>query len=200
MGVQRKETLHVIKEILKHGTPKWYSHPEDYRQQINEWHKEAHENLLAECRAYRVDNQESLSNPAGRRVNMMAAAVFMRKLRNEGGLTCFSHDSTLQDGSASLFVLMPTKNGGEFIPVCSIQVPLMWEWPLLRIDLRTNLPTGFRDIGWRCAVRCLITMGALSEERAHKIFGKPRVFAGSRIYRQMLWEYRNERSKQKNAA
>ena len=199
MPVERKQTMHVIKEILKHGTPNWYRHPEDYRGLVQEWHKEAHENLLAECYRYRVDNQDSLSNPAGRRVNLMAAAEFMRKLRR-AGLTCFSHDSTLQDGSASLFVLMPTKKGGEFQPMCSIQVPFMWEWSLLRIDPRTNLPSGFRDIGWRSAVRCLITFGALSEERAHEIFGKPRVFHGSRIYRQMLWEHKNQRSKQQNAA
>ena len=200
MPVERAKTMQVIKQILKGGTPKWYSHPEDYRNLVAEWHKEAHENLLAECRYYKCDNQESLSNPAGRRVNLMAAAVFMRKLRTEGGLTCFSHDSTLQDGSASLFVLMPTAAGGAWTPMCSIQVPLMWEWPLIRVDPRTNLPSGFRDIGWRCAVRCLITSGALTEARAHEIFGKPRVFAGSRIYRQMLWEYKNQRSKQKNAA
>lgn len=199
MGVDRKETLGIIKQLLKGGTPDWYRFPGDYKAMVDEWHKEAHENLLAECRYYQVDDQETLSDPAGRRVNIMPAAVFMRKLRNEGKLTCFSHDSQLQDGSASLFVLMPTKNGGEFQPMCSIQVPLMWEWSLLRIDPKTNLPTGFRDIGWRSAVRCLIMNGALTEQRAHEIFGKPRICRVSRSYRRMLFDYHNNMRRQ-NAA
>jgi hypothetical protein len=199
MGVDKRETLHLIKDLLKGGTPKWYAHPEDYKAMVDEWHKEAHQNLMAECRDYKVDDQDSLANPAGRRVNIMPAAVFMRKLRTEGGLTCFSHDSTLKDGSASLFVLMPTKNGGEFKPMCSIQVPLMWEWSLLRLDPRTGLPSGFRDIGWRSAVRCLIFNGALTEKRAHEIFGKPRICAVSRRYRRMLFDFNNNMRRQ-NAA
>jgi hypothetical protein len=200
MSVDRRHTLHLIKELLKGGTPKWYSHPEDYKRLVQEWHKEAQENLLAECRDYKVDDQDSLADPAGRRVNIMPAAVFMRKLRNEGGLTCFSHDSTLKDGTASLFVLMPSARGGEWEPMCSIQVPLMWEWSLLRLDPATQLPTGFRDVGWRSAVRCLIFKGALSEEQAHEIFGKPRISTVSKRYRRMLWEHHNQRSRIKNAA
>jgi len=199
MSVDRKHTLHLIKSLLKGGTPDWYSRPQDYRAMVQEWHAEAQENLLAECREYKVEDQDSLADPAGRRVNIMPAAVLMRKLR-DAGLTCFSHDSPLQDGSASLFVLMATPKGGEWEPMCSIQVPLMWEWSLLRIDPSTNLPTGFRDIGWRSAVRCLITKGVLTEERAHEIFGKPRISAVSRRYRRMLWEHHNQRSKQRNAA
>jgi hypothetical protein len=200
MAVNRAETMAIIKELLKHGTPDWYRFPQHYKAMVDEWHKEAQENLWAECRAYKTDEQDLMVDPRGRRVNLMPAALFMSKLRKEGGLTCFSHDSPLADNSASLFVLMPTAKGGEFQPMCSIQVPLMWEWSLLRIDPATNLPTGFRDIGWRSAVRCLIVNGALTEERAHQIFGKPRESIVSRRYRRMLFEYRNQRSKQKNAA
>lgn len=199
MAVDTRETLKVIHELLKGGTPDWYRFPKDYRAMADEWHKEVQENLLAECRAYRVDDQDILSDSTDRRVQPMPAGVFMRKLRN-AGLTCFSHDSPLQDHSASLFVLTPTREGGVFRAICSIQVPIMWEWSLLRIDENTGLPTGFRDIGWRSAVKCLVTHGVLSEERAHEIFGKPRVSRVSRIYRRQLWEYHNQRSKQKNAA
>ena len=90
-----------------------------------------------------------------------------------------------------MFVLMPTANGGEFRPISSIQVPLMWEWSLIRLDPKTQLPSGFRDIGWRSALRCLITKGALTEEQAHAVFGAPGEGAASRIYRKMLGEHRN---------
>jgi hypothetical protein len=199
MSVDKRQALHVIKEMLKSGTPDWLRFPQHYKSMVDEWTRQAHENLMDECYAYKVDDQDEMANPAGRRVNIMSAAVFMRKLRS-AGLTCFSHDSQLNDHTASLFVLLPTVNGGEFEPMCSIQTPLMYEWSLLRIDPRTNLPTGFRDVGWRSAVRCLIVKGALTEERAHHIFGEPRMTTVSKRYRRMLWEARNQRSKTKNAA
>jgi hypothetical protein len=155
---------------------------------VQEWHAQARENLMLECRPYKCQDQEFLSAP--RRDNPLPAAVFMRKLR-QNGLNCFSHDSQLGDGSASLFVLVPTKNGGEFRPMCSIQVPLMWEWSTIRLDPITQLPAGFRDIGWRSAVRCLIMNDVLTEDQAHVIFGKPREAQVSRIYRRILCEHRN---------
>lgn len=197
MAVDRRSAMHFIKNVLKSGTPDWVRFPHHYKALVDEWHREAHENLMAECRDYKVDDQDSLADPAGRRVNIMPAAAFMRKLR-WAGLTCFSHDSQLGDHSASLFVLLPTWSGGEFEPICSIQVPLMFEWSVLRIDPRTNLATGFSDIGWRSAVLCLIRKGALSELHAHTIFGEPRISSVSRRYRRTLWEHKNSRSK--NAA
>ena len=188
--IDRRQVEHFVKEQLKGGTPKWYSNPEDYKAMVDEWHREAKENLLAECRAYKFQDQDLLSNPAGRRVNPMSAAEFMRKLRTNG-LTCFSHDSPLKDGSASLFVLVPSKDGGFFQPQCSIQVPLMWEWSTIRLDPKMQLPSGFRDIGWRSAVRCLIENGVWTEEKAHQVFGAPREASVSRIYRRMLCEHRN---------
>lgn len=190
MAVDIGQVRQFVKEQLKGGTPKWIAHPEDYRQMVAEFHAKAQEALLDECYAYKCQDQDLLADPS-RRMNLMPAAVFMRKLRNEGKLTCFSHDSPDRDGSASLFVLIPTAKGGEFAPICPIQVPLMWEWSLVRLDPRTQLPSGFRDIGWRSAVRCLVMRGILTEQKAHQIFGAPREVPASRIYRRMLCEYRN---------
>ncbi len=191
MGVNRKQTLEVIQQLLKGGTPKWYSHPEDYKAMVDEWHKAAHENLIADAYAYRNSHQEILTNPAGRRVNMMPAAVFMRKLRVEGKLTCFSADSQLKNGTASLVVFLPDFQGGHWEPICSIQVPLMWEWTTLRVDPKTGIADTVRDVGWRSSVEWLIRKGALTEERAHEIFGAPRMWRGSTIYREKLHLHRN---------
>lgn len=199
MAVDRRQIAQFVKGVLKHGTPDWIRFPKDYRAMVDEWRKECRENLLAECRAYRDGDQLLLTDPAGRRVNIMPAAEFMKRLRT-AGLTCFSHDSQLEDGSASLFVLTSTPTGGEFQPMVSIQVPLMWEWSLMRIDPRTNLPSGFRDIGWRSAVLALIKNGVFTEERAHQIFGAPRVATISRIYRRELFLYRNGRNQNVKAA
>jgi hypothetical protein len=199
MAVDRREAMRFIKGVLKNGTPDWIRFPQHYKALADEWTREARQNLHEECYDYKVQDQDDLADPAGRRVNMMAAAVFMRKARS-AGLTCFSHDSQLADRTASFFVLMPTARGGEFKPMCSIQVPLMWEWSLLRIDPQTNLATGFRDIGWRSAVRVMVEQGALTESKAHEVFGEPRISIVSSRYRRMLWEHRNRRSKHQNAA
>lgn len=191
MAVDMKQVHGFVKGVLKHGTPRWLSHPRDYTGMVNEWHAKVREDLQRECLEYRSEEQDELSETRGRRVNMMAAAVFMRKLRTEGKLTCYSHDSVLNDGSASLFVLLPTSQGGVFVPMASIQVPLMWEWTTMRIDENTGLAVGYRDIGWRSAVCSLIKNGALTEEKAHRIFGKPREFSGSKYYRRQLFEIRN---------
>lgn len=191
MAIDKKNVREFVKGVLKHGTPRWLSHPRDYTSMVNEWIAKVKQDLRDECDAYRSNEQDELSDPRGRRVNMMAAAVFMRKLRTEGKLTCYSHDSQLKDGSASLFVLLPTQDGGVFVPQASLQVPLMWEWTTMRIDPNTGLAMGYRDIGWRSAVCSLIRNGALTEERAHQIFGKPREFSGSRFYRATLFESRN---------
>jgi hypothetical protein len=195
MSVNRKETLHLIKEMLKGGTPDWYRFPHHYKAMVDEWHKQARENLLAECSAYKVDDQDLLAKVAERRVNMMRSAAFMKKLRT-AGVRCFSHSSQLNDGTASLFAVI--KQGMDAQPICSIQVPMMWEWSTLRIDPATDLPSGFRDIGWRSAVKCLIVQGALTEAHAHEIFGEPRNTRVSRVYRRILFDHRNDR--RQNAA
>jgi hypothetical protein len=190
MAVDLAQVGNFVKNVLKSGTPKWVSHPEDYKAMVDEWHKQAQENLWSECRKFKFEDQDLLADVTERRVNPMMAAMFMKKLRN-AGLSCFSHDSPLMDHSASLFVWMPTPKGGEYQPMCSIQVPIMWEWTTIKLDPNTLLPEGFRDIGWRSAVRCLIEREALTEDQAHAIFGKPRIAPVSRRYRRMLHEIRN---------
>ena len=46
MAVDKKETLELIKRLLKGGTPDWYRFPQDYKSMVDEWHKEAQQNLL----------------------------------------------------------------------------------------------------------------------------------------------------------
>lgn len=187
MPVDRRQVSDFIKEVLKHGTPDWIRWPEDYRHLADEWHQQARENLLEECERYQTQDQQFLSDEKMSRVNMMQAATFMKKLR-DNGVKCFSHDSQLRDGSASLSAVTP--DGVEAKSIVSIQVPWMWEWSLLRIDPTTNLPNGFRDIGWRSAVLALIKNGVLSERKAYDIFGRP-IGPRGRIFRRMVHEYRN---------
>jgi len=188
MAVDRAQVGQFVKELLKHGTPDWVRFPEDYRAMVQEWEAKTREDLLAECRAYRHEDQDILSDVESRRCNPIRASEFMQKLR-DAGVKCFSHASTLEDGSASLFCLTPY--GSEPKPMASIQVPMMWEWSTIRLDPNTKLPTGFRDIGWRSAELSLIRHGVLTEDEAHRIFGRPRVSRVSKVWRQQLHAIRN---------
>ena len=74
--------------------------------------------------------------------------------------------------------------------VGTLQVPLGPEWDLIRFD-EYGVPVNHRFRGWRTALLGLIIRGVLTEEQAHKAFGKPIENAASEFYRQQLFEFRN---------
>jgi hypothetical protein len=196
MSVDRRQVAAFVKEVLKHGTPDWIRFPEDYKRAAQEWDKQVREDLIRECRQYRNQDQDILADVKARRGNPMRASMFMKKLR-AAGIKCFSHMSELNDGTASLFCVTPDNVVAE--PVCSIQVPVMWEWTTIRMDPRTQLASGYRDIGWRSAMLGLIKKRVLSEDEAYKIFGRPRVSRVSKVWRKQLHAWKNGEDR-KNAA
>jgi hypothetical protein len=196
MPVDVKSVRAFVKEVLKHGTPDWIRFPEDYKYAAQEWDKQVREDLINECRQYRDEDQEVLSDVVSRRVNPMRASMFMKKLR-ANGVKCFSHTSQLNDGTASLFCVTPDAILAG--PVCSIQIPMMWEWTTLRLDPRTQLPSGWRDIGWRTAQLWLIKKRVLTEEKAYEIFGRPRVSRVSKVWRRQLHAWKNGLEAKKDA-
>jgi hypothetical protein len=193
-GMKSKATQRAIKEILKDGTPDWVSHPEHYRQMAEE-DRQAHlENARRAAAHYKVRGQDILADFGTRFVNIMSATEFMRKLRS-AGVTCWSHESQLRNGTAGLHCVTQSWNGAKPIYVASIQVPWMCEWTIVRTDAH-GLVTGFRFIGWRDAVKALITKKVLTEAQAHKVFGAPREAAVSSLYREDLKAFRNNGAKQ----
>jgi hypothetical protein len=188
MPVDRRQVSAFVKEVLKHGTPDWIKFPEDYKYAAQEWDKSVREDLIRDCMQYRNQDQEVLSDVKARRGNPMRASMFMKKLR-AAGIKCFSQMSQLNDGTASLFCLTPDSLIPE--PICTIQVPMMWEWTTIRMDPRTNLPNGYRDVGWRSSQLGLIRKRVLTEEQSYKIFGRPRVSRVSKVWRKQLHAWKN---------
>jgi hypothetical protein len=189
--LDREETQETVKSLLKDGTPKWFSHPEDYKNFAIETVQEEQERGEAVARQYRIEGQAELTDETSRLVNFLPANKFLSILR-ANGLTVKVYDGG-KPQTMGLYVLL----GGDYKMITSIQVPTMPEWSLLAED-EHGAPNGESAIGWRTAVAHLITHGALTEEKAHKIFGEPVIRAFTSRYRQTLYDYRNRKGEYSN--
>jgi hypothetical protein len=191
MGMANKLTDASIKELLKDGTPDWYSHPEDYKNFAREEYlaqKEISCNLSSE---YRIDDQELLSDEGPRRVNILPTYKFLRMLK-EAGITVGAAEIQGEPQLAGLWAICRTPEGRKPVCIGAVQTPAMYEWSILRID-EYGISQGEKFIGWRSALCSLITKGAITEQQAHQIFGEPREGEVSRRYRRTLYQHRNRK-------
>jgi hypothetical protein len=191
MGMANKLTDATIKEMLKGGTPDWFKRPEEYKNFAREEYlaqKEISCNLSSE---YHMEDQELLSDEGPRRVNVLPTYKFLRMLKDNGihvGATEIQGEPQL----AGLWAICKTPEGKKPVCIGAIQIPAMYEWSILRLD-EWGVSQGEKFIGWRTALCSLITKGALTEQKAHEIFGEPRMNEVSRRYRKTLWQHRNRK-------
>lgn len=181
-----KTTRQSIKDLLANGTPKWVSHPEDYKALAKESYLADKEQSDAMVREYRMQGQEILSDAKPRMVNIIQTREFIKKLR-DNGIRCF----TFQNGhpqQVGLWACRP--NSVELTYVCFMQIPCMYEWSVLRLD-RHGLPNGEDFRGWRTVLSQLVVKDIATETKLHKIFGRPTDAITSRRYRQTLFNFRN---------
>jgi hypothetical protein len=189
-GIGNEQTETTVEEILKGGTPDWYSHPEDYKAMVQDDYSRAKENSDNLVREYKFPHQQRFTDPA-RMVNRITLKDFQVKLR-KNGLTCWSVESPRHDGTGGLWVMADTVSGSQPQFVTTVQYPAMYEWSILRED-NHGLPAGEKYIGWRNAVARLIELKIWTEEKANKVFGYPLLGEHTIRYRQNLWNMRNNR-------
>ena len=185
VGMANALTATTIKELLKDGTPDWFSHPEDYKEFAREEylrHKEISDDLAS---GYRMQDQELLADEAARKVNIISARDFLFTLRSNGVLVGAT-EIPGEPGIAGMWA----KVKGQGTLITTIQVPYMCEWSVLRID-EHGVSAGEKYIGWRTAIAQLILKGAITEKKAHALFGAPTGSVVSRRYRRTLYHYRN---------
>jgi len=186
----KKATEATIKEILKDGTPDWFSHPDHYKAFAQESYladKEISDGLVED---YKMEDQELLVDFKARNVNITGTKEFVLKLR-ENGIKCHAVFNGMP-GTVGLWCIVPTKQGTNVRYICFLQTPAMIEWSVLRLDDH-GLPNGEDYRGWRTVLSELIKKGILTEQRAHEIFGAPTDSIVSRRYRRTLYEYRHRR-------
>ena len=192
-GMNNSTTKESIKQLLAGGTPDWVKHPEDYKNFVKESFAAEKEMSDQQVESYKMMGQDILSDEKPRKVHIITTRDFIKKLR-DNGVRCFTVDTGLA-GTVGLWAA----RGTQMVYVCYLQIPCMYEWSVLRLDAH-NLPNGERFRGWRTPIAQLILKDILSEEKAHKIFGKPTGGIVSSIYRKTLWLKRNKMKKAEASA
>lgn len=194
----------TAQRILKDGTPKWVSHPKDFKQWAMECYLKDKEESDAQVIGYRMEGQDLLTDRKARLIHTMTTRDFLEKLRMNG-VHCFVYQvppsaATPREllNTVGLWAEVPSEKSighewqGRFHQyVCYMQIPFMHEWSLLRLDAH-SLPIGEAHRGWRTVLSQLIMKKVLTEEKAHQIFGKP-VGRQSLKYRKTLYDFRNGR-------
>lgn len=181
-------TERAIQTLLKDGTPRWASHPHEYRNFVREEFQREKEMSDFQVRSYRWEDQEILSDKKARIVNILHTRDFLSRLRNNG-VQCATFYCGLPD-TAGLHAVVPGYEQLGYLYICYVQVPYMCEWSVLRLDAH-RLPAGEEYRGWRTVLCRLVEERVLSEEKAHEIFGEPCSGIVSRRYRQSLYFARN---------
>lgn len=183
-------TKETIKEILKAGTPRWYSHPEEFKNYAIEAMQEEKEISNDMVLGYKIEDQEQLIDFKARNVNIISTIEFLRKLK-DNGVRCFASYAGMPQ-TVGLWAYVPSKTGDTVRYITYMQIPAMIEWSVLRLDAH-NLPNGEDYRGWRTVVSELIKKKVLTERRAMEIFGNPTDSIVSRRYRRTLHEYRHRK-------
>ena len=118
----------------------------------------------------------------------------LARVESSNRLICLGNrvlESAPGQGVCGLFANVPRGEGtSTYERVSLLQVPLGPEWDLVRFD-EYGVPVGKRFHGWRTALLALITKRVITEEQAHKAFGKPLENAASSFYRQQLKAFRD---------
>ena len=186
-------TQEAIGEILKDGTPNWVKWPEHYKAMAKESfasHREDSERMAAQ---YKWADQEILTDKASRRVNGIMTRDFIEKKLRANGIKCMllSSDFVGHGGipTAALWCVPPTRvNRLRFVG--SVDIPMMYEWGILKLD-QYGIPAGRESIGWRDIAVQLVQKDIITEAQCHQIFGAPPPNRISDKYYRTLWEKRH---------
>lgn len=180
----------TIKEILKHGTPDWFSHPEDYKDMAKEDYARSKEISDMQVAEYRLPNQHIFTDEKARMRNPLSCKELLHILRSHDLKCCIQQQPNSVPGTAGLYAIRPGYEKLGLQLVTTVQVPNMYEWSVIRED-EHGLSMGEKYIGWRNTCAALITKGFWSEEKVNKVFGLPPHREFAMHYLQTLWTARN---------
>src|ERR1700719_4607373 len=82
--INRKKLEATVADILKDGTPKWVSHPLDYRNWFEEQEQADKARSDESAKQYRMEDQTELTDEDASLVNFRNVNSFIAVLRNNG--------------------------------------------------------------------------------------------------------------------
>jgi hypothetical protein len=189
-GMANATTEATIKEVLKHGTPDWFTHPEDYKDLAKESYQASKESSDSLASEYRLPNQKIFTDTDARMRNPLSAKELLIKLRSNGLQCCIQQNQYTATNTAGLYAVRPGYEQLGLQLVTTVQVPGMYEWSVIREDAH-GLSLGEKYIGWRNVCAALVVKGFWSEEKVNKVFGLPPHREFAMQYHQTLWNVRN---------
>lgn len=146
--------------------------------------KEASDELSKEYQWLKPDEYADVAQRTGR---VLHASVFLSKLR-ENGVKCWYAEHP-QPQKVKLVV---SRGNGTLPPevACWVQFGYMPELSIMRFD-EHGVPLDERRRGWRTCLLQIILKGILTEETAHRIFGRPKQTDAYARYNRLLRDFRN---------
>lgn len=137
------------------------------------------------AKEYQFLSPEEYKDEAPRIGRVLHSSSFINKLRKECNVSCWYRQHPLK-GKVTLIV---KQEGTEPEVGCWVQEGFMPEFSIVRFDTH-GVPLDEKYRGWRTCLLQLILKGVLTEELAHKVFGKAEGPASGR-YNSTLYEFRN---------
>lgn len=135
---------------------------------------------------YQWLNPEEYKDQTARIGQVMSHSEFITKLR-QAGLACWY----VQHPQPQKATLLVSRTGsGEREVACWVQQGQMPELSMMRFD-NHGVPLDERRRGWRTPLLQLILKDYITEERANKVFGKPKQTEQYHRYNSTLQAFRN---------
>ncbi len=137
------------------------------------------------------DNEWMKRNEFQRKGKIMNHRQFLHKLR-AAGVECWFNSEPFQ----GLIGLRAIRKGYEQLGIqyiCAVKLGWTTEFDMFHYD-RYGVELNRKYVGWRSVLLQLIAKGILSEDKAHKIFGKPLLNEASTLYRKSLFQMRCDRA------
>ena len=188
-----KATTEAIQQMLAGGTPNWVKWPEEYRSYAQESIDAEREISEKMGTGYRWKDQDVLADKKSREVNGINTRDFIERKLRANGIKCAVMGSGWKNGYGAPTVALwctPPNKTNKIRYVSYLEVPMMWEWSVLKLD-QHKLPAGELTRGWRTVAVQLVEKEIITEAQCHKIFGAPPANQISARYYRSLWEKRH---------
>lgn len=135
---------------------------------------------------YQWARKDEYDDEAARIGTPMTHMTFINKLRSIG-IECHYRQHVHLDKADLYIALTP---GGEQTVQCWVQQGWMQELSVLNFDTY-GVPLAERRRGWRTPLLQLILKGVITEEKANKLFGRPKITDAYHRYNASLQAFRN---------
>src|ERR1700737_2556385 len=104
--IDEKKVKRVVADILKDGTPDYISHPEDYKNWLDEQEQADHERSVEGSRQYRIEDQDELTDEDSSLVNFLNVNKFIGRLR-DSGIACKVYQDPQSPQTCGLYAVRP---------------------------------------------------------------------------------------------